>query len=303
MSCPLFGESPQACRMWAWLEARAGTAYVNSRDYLLFPVEYCRRDWQGPTLFGYRYVRQSLPRLLIVGFPDPGKTYKYCGEISSGKNGQTYLLELASTGVPFCLKTISPAVTQGLERERVRETLKKEVSILTPLRHRCLPQIFDKTLDGPLPYYVCTFHHGKTLLKLKELGHQFSREEGICVVSSLIDVLEYLHEHGRTHCDLHADNLLISNKVFAEGILLIDFGSGHRDSDPQAETPERGFLPFKNEKGQARFRERLNRAAAIPDFQESHFRALGNALSLMARPFSARPREINLMPIRLSAMI
>jgi len=232
------------------------------------------------------------PDYLFPISPLLAKTYRYSGEISRGKNGQTYRLESISTGVPFCLKTISPEVTQELEQERVRETLKKEVSTLVPLRHRCLPQIFEKDLDASLPYYVCTFHHGKTLIKFKELGHQFSREEGIYVVSSLIDVLEYLHQHGRTHCDLHAENLLISDKVFAEGILLIDFGSGHRESEASPDTPERGFLPFKNERGQARFRERLPRAAATPDFQESDFRALGNALSLMARPlFGAAPRD------------
>jgi len=237
-------------------------------------------------------VELPYPDYLSSISPALSKTYRYVREISRGKNGQTYRIESISTGVPFCLKTISPEVVEAPERERVRETLKKEVAILSPLRHRCLPQIFDKNLDATLHYYGCTFHQGETLVKFKQRGHQFLREEGIYVVSSLIDVLEYLHNHGRTHCDLHAENLLISDKVFAEGILLIDFGSGHRESASPDDTPERGFLPFKNEKGQAGFRERRLRDAAIPDFQESDFRALGNALSLMATPlFGTAPRD------------
>jgi serine/threonine protein kinase len=219
-------------------------------------------------------------------------TYNFDGEIAKGKTGQTYKLRSKSSGLPFCLKTVSPLVTNKDERERVRETLKKEVNILEPLSHRCLPQVFAEQLDGQLPFYICTYHPGKTLVRFKQAGHSFSREEGIYIISSLIDVLQYLHAHDRTHCDLHAENILISESVFAEGVLLIDFGSGHRATETSPDTEERGFLAFKNGRGQARFRDKVSRHTAIADFQEYDFKALGNALSLMAEPlFGKAPRD------------
>ena len=119
-----------------------------------------------------------------------------------------------------------------------------------------MPQIFEKSFDCELPYYICTYHPGKTLIDFKRKNYQFSREEGVYFINSLIDTLEYLHLKRRTHCDLHAQNILISKNVFSEGILLIDFGSGHRASDSSPSTYERGFPAFKNEVGQSRLREK-----------------------------------------------
>ena len=109
--------------------------------------------------------------------------------------------------------------------------------------------------------------------------------EAICVIASLIDVLEYLHTEGRTHCDLQNDNILISEKVFAEGILIIDFGSGHRDSSSSSETPDRGHAGFKNIAGQQQHRRRVKRSDAIQQFRDYDFTALGKALAGMQPVF------------------
>ena len=67
--------------------------------------------------------------------------YLFVKEIGSGKTGRAYQIRDRSTDHDYCLKSISPAVVDDTERERVRDALEKEVRILNKVRHRCLPQI------------------------------------------------------------------------------------------------------------------------------------------------------------------
>jgi serine/threonine protein kinase len=178
-------------------------------------------------------------------FAEIGDRYEYEALISEGKNGIAYRIKSRAHGHIYCLKTIKPSITNEKERNRVKETLDKECKILKPLSHRSLPAIYESNVDGELPYYVSTFHPGGTWNKFRKEDKRLRTEEAYYVIHSLIDAFQYLHERGRTHCDAHEDNILISEHVFADGILIIDFGSGHRESDPSPETPDRGHAGFK----------------------------------------------------------
>src|SRR5689334_3028489 len=87
---------------------------------------------------------KSLPARLV-------KKYAFVQDIKSGKNGRTYIIRSNLDEKLYCLKTISPAVVDKDERERVRGTLDKEVTILKPLNHRCLPTIYEHDLKSALP--------------------------------------------------------------------------------------------------------------------------------------------------------
>jgi HD superfamily phosphohydrolase len=94
------------------------------------------------------------------------------------------------------------------------------------------------------------------------------------------------------HCDLHNDNILISQRIFAEGILIIDFGSGHRVSDERPETPDRGNPLFKNLRGQKQHRKTVVRTQSIAQFENYDYTALGKALAGMEDAFfSAAPHD------------
>jgi hypothetical protein len=231
------------------------------------------------------FVEEEFPDYLEPVKKKLAKSYGFVRPLKPGKNGMTYVLQSRTNSKFYCLKTISPLVKQSGERERVLETLKKEVSILSPLDHRCLPTIYEHQLRGAIPYYISTFHPGETWEGFRLSGKTLQASEAIYVIASLIDVLEYLHTEGRTHCDLHGDNILISDKVFAEGVLIIDFGSGHRDSSPSPETPDRGHGGFKNIQGQQQHRRRVNRTNAKQQFRDYDFNALGKALAGMQPVF------------------
>ncbi len=207
--------------------------------------------------------------------------YDYEREIGAGKNGKTYLIRDRKSGHPYCLKTIRPEQTEQSERDRIRGTLRKEVEILAPIDHRCLPKIHDHDIDADLPFYVCTFHPGMTWEEFRLSGKTLSPDASAYIVSSLIDAIEHLHKQGRTHCDLHQDNILISPEIFAEGLLIIDFGSGHRESGTDTKTPDKGHVGFKNTRGLARHRQSVRRTDATQDFRLYDISALGRALQTM----------------------
>jgi len=208
--------------------------------------------------------------------------YDFLKEHFSGKTGQTYQIRMRGEQGTYCLKTVKESVT---DRERVRVTLKKEVEMLKPLNHRCLPKVYEADTNAPLPYYVCTFHPGKTWEQFRSTGKTIEISEATFVVTSLIDALEYLHSEGRTHCDLHEGNILIGPRILADGIMIIDYGSGHRESAEAPTTGDRGHLGHKDIFDMPGFRYSVDRQLHNQVFQENDFRALGRLLALMKNTF------------------
>lgn len=210
--------------------------------------------------------------------------YHYVSPIAEGKNGSTHKLQRIDSQRFYCLKTIKPDSPKA-EFDDAVDSLKKEIAILDPLAHRCLPCIYERRLDGSTPFYVCTYHPGETFESFKKAGRRLSREKALFVIGALIDAFQYIHEQGRTHCDFHQKNVLIHEDVFANGVLIVDFGSGHRDSDPSASTIERGDLRFKDVPAQTHFREHVSRDVASSGFRLQDFKAFGHSLALMFEVF------------------
>lgn len=214
-----------------------------------------------------------------------GGRYDYAFEIAKGKTGVTHALRRKDGRSLVCLKTLRPDIVGSPERADGTDTLRKEVAILDPLNHRCFPRVFERDLATEPPYYVCTYHPGNTFLRFKQSGSTLTKEQADFVIYQLFDALEYLHENDRTHCDFHQNNILISKHIYRDGILIIDFGSGHRGSDSSPTTLDRGDFRYKDVEQQARLRQRIDRAGAMDHFRASDFRALGHLLALMRECF------------------
>jgi HD superfamily phosphohydrolase len=211
--------------------------------------------------------------------------YSFEGVAGDGKTGIAYKIRHSKTLVNYCLKMAKPEITETKVIEAVRESLKKEVDILLPVKHQCLPTIIKYDTTGEIPYYVCTFHPGKTFDAFMRAGSQLDVNQSYFVISLLLSVLDYLHQAGRPHCDIHTKNLMIDEDVFRFGLLLIDFGSGHRESDPSPLTKNAG-LPFvKDTEGKGSFQQTVRRVDANASFKHADFRALGCLLATMSSHF------------------
>ena len=70
--------------------------------------------------------------------------------------------------------------------------------------------------------------------------------------------------------------------------MIIDFGSGHRDSASEDFTLHRGHIGFKGADEIGKFREPVNRHEAAIHFQNNDFKALGRILLLMEQTFFGR---------------
>jgi HD superfamily phosphohydrolase/tRNA A-37 threonylcarbamoyl transferase component Bud32 len=229
--------------------------------------------------------KNNFPEYLHVVSARLSKQYDFITEKKAGKTGQTYVIRDRESAVQYCLKTISPSVRGDDEREMVRATLRKECEILRPLEHRCVPRIYTADLDADLPYYVCTFHPGKTWEEFRRTGRKLQVSEASHIIFSLIDAIKYLHESGRTHCDLHLENLMLSERIHAEGIMIIDLGSGHRHSAIGDSTLNRGHLAFKPMEALPKNRNKVNRKENWDEFTAADMKALGSACAQMDAAF------------------
>lgn len=214
-----------------------------------------------------------------------GDRFQLISIIGEGKNGLALRTLMRDNAELYCLKTIHPETLTENRADAAIEKLKKEVAILTPLNHRCLPRIIFSDLKAKLPYYVCTYHPGKTFYDFRQQDRRLPTEQSMFVIYSIIDVFDYVHKNGRSHCDAHQDNILIGENVFSQGIMLIDFGSGHRLSDERPVTFDKGALEFKPPQFQPRHQQLINRAAAAKDFEQYDIRAVGMLLSVMREIF------------------
>jgi HD superfamily phosphohydrolase len=204
-----------------------------------------------------------------------------------GRSGIAFKISTPNNSETYCLKTINPAALSEGRLEAVREDLTKEVEILAPLSHRCLPRIIFHDLAGKVPFYVCTFHPGETFYELRQQRVLLPIEHSLFIIHSVIDTFDYLHKTGRSHCDAHQDNVLIGRNVFQDGIMIIDFGSGHRGSDPDPTTYDRGALIGKEPELQHRHQRPVSRIAASRDFERHDYRSVGVLLNVMREIFFA----------------
>ncbi|MGC4007035.1 MAG: HD domain-containing protein [Pirellulales bacterium] len=227
------------------------------------------------------------PDYLIPIANELSYSYEYLRFVASGKNGAVHLIKSKNSEAKLCLKTIKKEFSDSSTRSRAIESITKEIDILTPLDHNCFPTIYQKNANPDLPYYVCDFHPGKTFEAFAKDNDIISTQEAIHAVNMLIDAFEYLHDHDRAHCDFHYNNVMISGNVYKDGILIIDFGSGHRLSDSAQSTLNQGDFRHKDIESQIQFKSRVNRKAHSSHFAQSDFKSLGHQLAIMTKSFFA----------------
>lgn len=101
---------------------------------------------------------------------------------------------------------------------RYRAAFEKEYEIGVGLTHPALPVYIDFHGD----YIVMNYIDGRTLSEMLSSRDEWlsNGKNAIRVLEELLDVLEYLHRKGVIHCDIKADNVLLT--YVGNNVALID---------------------------------------------------------------------------------
>lgn len=95
-----------------------------------------------------------------------------------------------------------------------------EVDILKSLHHTSLPQVYDFLQIGYDIYTVMDYIDGHDLKYYIDNGYRFDEQTLWTWLGQLVEVLEYLHNHGILHMDIKPANIMLTQEG---NICLIDF--------------------------------------------------------------------------------
>lgn len=101
----------------------------------------------------------------------------------------------------------------------------KEYDLGVDLNHPALPEYREFHDD----YIVMDYIDGKTLADMIDQKDPWLKNDANIrtVIGSLIDVVDYLHQRDVVHCDIKADNVMITNGN--RNLKLIDLGNAYTD--------------------------------------------------------------------------
>lgn len=114
---------------------------------------------------------------------------------------------------------------------------RKEFEVGSIQRHRSLPLYLDYQDD-----YLCLdYIDGRTLAEMIANCDPWlaSKDNIVKLIVEILDVLEYLHEKNVIHCDIKADNIMLT--YVSHNLFLIDFDKCYTDSFDNTAGSSRNF--------------------------------------------------------------
>jgi len=155
---------------------------------------------------------------------NPAKTPMFAGryriEELLGRGGMGDVYRVRDTKEPrdLALKILrrdASNPSRGLDRFR------REIAVLTKLRHPAIPAIFDHGVEGAHLFFVCEIVRGHDLrLELRRRG-VFPVKEAVSLVAVVADALAAAHAEGVVHRDVKPANIMVADDG---SIRLVDFG-------------------------------------------------------------------------------
>jgi serine/threonine-protein kinase len=180
----------------------------------------------------------------LIPFPVPGTTltstrgrYVVGALIGDGQYGSVYEC-IGPFDQPYALKMLRPA---NKAYEAVKEEWSREMLRLESFRHPNIVYIHDAFENNYL-FYLALERCDTSLRAM--LGRPFGHALLIEIARQLLMTLQYLHDNGLVHSDLHAGNVLVSQLDHRPVVKLTDFGVAHQLNDgttwyrPQVANPK-----------------------------------------------------------------
>lgn len=160
--------------------------------------------------------------------------YRILGPLGEGGFGTVYQArDEEKAGRLVAIKELNmPAHLSAQEKIEITDSYNREVTLLSALRHRCLPRIYDHFTEPEHWYVVMEYLDGGTLEQHLH-GQQLPLNEVLDIGIELCSVLDYLHQQKPPIIfrDVKPDNILLTPRG---AIYLIDFGIARRYRTQQA---------------------------------------------------------------------
>ncbi|GCE27440.1 hypothetical protein KDA_29240 [Dictyobacter alpinus] len=169
--------------------------------------------------------QEDIPDLIPTVGSVVQQRYRLLKRVGSGGFSVVYQAEDLQTRKRIALKTVSLRGLNASEKIEATDAFNREVSTLTRLTHRNLPQLHEHFSDAECWYIVMDYVEGETLENYLERHSSGGIPVGEALDCALVlcNVLEYLHSHEPPIIfrDLKPSNVMITSQG---QLFLVDFG-------------------------------------------------------------------------------
>lgn len=153
--------------------------------------------------------------------------YQIISALGSGGFGETFLAE--DTQMPSrrrcVIKKLKPVTGDPETYQLIQERFGREATVLEQLgeKHPQIPKLYAYFEFNGEFYLVQEFISGETLTNIVQKNGQFSDRQVRDLLTSLLPVLEFIHQQKILHRDIKPDNIIFRQ---SDGLpVLIDFGA------------------------------------------------------------------------------
>ncbi|KAI6224771.1 Immunoglobulin I-set domain protein [Aphelenchoides besseyi] len=144
--------------------------------------------------------------------------YDVLEEIGIGAFGVVHRCVEKQTGRTFAAKFVST------NNEKEKSTVRKEINVMSELRHPMLINLHDAYEDEHDMVMIYEFLSGGELFeKVSDEKNRMTETEAVRYIRQVCEALKHMHEKSYVHLDLKPENIMFTTRQ-SEQLKLIDFG-------------------------------------------------------------------------------
>ncbi|BDA66594.1 serine/threonine protein kinase [Rivularia sp. IAM M-261] len=149
--------------------------------------------------------------------------YQVISQLGGGGFGDTFLaIDTSKFNRQCVVKRLKPQNQSTMQW--VEQAFEREARMLEALgRHPRIPDLLGFFQEQQEFFLVQEFISGSNLRAHLIRGQQWDENRVIFILQNILEVLEFVHQHGVVHRDIKPDNLILQNPN--NQIVLIDFGA------------------------------------------------------------------------------
>lgn len=185
---------------------------------------------------------QMLAREAPYEVPFPVAYYEPLRMLGVGGFAEAYLCRDLAAGTLVVVKALARKAVDQWPRDVFHE-----VQLLRSLSHPGVPRVREAGYVDPDlqhgPFCVTEYFDGMSLQQYLAQCGAISWPNLRCILLSVLDILETVHQAGIAHCDVKPGNILLRCDSHGWQTQLIDFGIGVNLSQPISETRDGELRP------------------------------------------------------------